>query len=238
MYFIYKIENLINGKCYIGSSDQSRGFNTRWYEHQQNARLEKRSGYNYPLSKAIRKYGIENFNYTILIKDIETPQERWELEQQNIDYYKSLTSQQGYNQTENTIYPFDDPNVREKHSTPCCAIDLYSGEKKYFNTVSECARDLGSDRSSIHACIAGQSRHSVVKNHIIRKYNKDTLEIIENDIPINEAGKYKLIEIDGIYKSFSDWCNEFKVSRQSVYQRMKRHNIDKKEALLYYKERG
>ena len=33
MYFIYKIENLINHKCYIGSSSEDRGFNTRWFEH-------------------------------------------------------------------------------------------------------------------------------------------------------------------------------------------------------------
>lgn len=238
MYFIYKIENLINHKHYIGSSDQERGFNTRWYEHQQNARLEKRPGYNYPLSKAIRKYGIQNFKYTILIKDIETPEERWRLEKDSINEYSSLTSQYGYNQTENTIFAFDDPEIRDKHATPCCAINIYTKEKQYFNTVTECARALKTDRSSIHSCIAGNSRHSVVKDYVIRKYNKTTLEIIENNIPVEEAGHYKQIEIDGKYNSFSDWCKIFNVSRQSVYYRMKKQNISKKEALLYYKERG
>lgn len=237
MYFIYKIENLVNHKHYIGSSRQDRGFETRWYEHQQNARLEKRPGYNYPLAKAIRKYGIENFEYTILVKDITTPEMRWKLEHDFIKEYHSMSNDNGYNQTENTEYAFDDGTVRDKHSTPCCAISIITGEKRYFNTVSECAAALGSDRSSIHACIAGQSRHSVVKNHVVRKYNKETMEIIENNIPVEEAGRYKLIEIDGEYKTFAEWCRFYNITRQSIYTRMKKHNISKKEALLMPKER-
>lgn len=231
MYFIYKIENLVNHKHYIGSSRQDRGFETRWYEHQQNARLEKRIGYNYPLSKAIRKYGIKNFEYTILVKDITTPEMRWKLEHDFIKEYHSMCNDNGYNQTENTEYAFDDENIRDKHATPCCAISVITGEKQYFNTVSECAIALGTDRSSIHACIAGKSRHSVVKNHVIRKYNKKTMEIIENNIPIEKAGRYKLIEINGEYKTFSDWCKFYNITRQSVYKRMKKQGMDIKTAL-------
>ena len=237
MYFIYKIENLINHKCYIGSSSEDRGFNTRWFEHQQNARLENRIGYNYPLSKAIRKYGIENFQYTVLEKDIKTPEERWRIEKEYIEIFNSLTKNNGYNQTDNTEYSFDSPEIRDKHSTPCCAISIINGEKKYFNTVSECARELGVERSSVHACIAGKSRHSVVKNYVIRKYNKNTMEIIQNDIPIEEAGRYKLIEINGEYKTFSDWCKFYNITRQTIYARMKKYGINKKEALLMPRQR-
>ena len=148
-----------------------------------------------------------------------------------------MSNDNGYNQTENTEYAFDDEAVRDKHSTPCCAISIITGEKQYFNTVSECAAALGSDRGSVHACIAGQSRHSIVKNHIVRKYNKKTMEIIENNIPIEKAGRYKLIEIDGEYKTFSDWCKFYNITRQSVYRRIKQQGMDIKTALSMPKKR-
>ena len=53
---IYKIQNLINGKVYIG---QSVHIEKRWLEHSQK---NKRS----LISKAIQKYGKENFSFQIL----------------------------------------------------------------------------------------------------------------------------------------------------------------------------
>lgn len=219
MYFIYKIENLINHKTYIGSSDQSRGFTTGWYEHQQNARLESRAGYEYPLYRAIRKYGIENFNFQILIKDIQTPEERYKLEHDTIIEYNSLTSQHGYNQTLNTEYPFDDPEVRAKLATPICAISETSGEKKFFPTITAAAHELGTDRASIRKCASGSNRYKTVKGFIFREYNPETLEIIPNNIPIEEASK--LIEINGEFHNFKDWCSIYNISKNSVYKRMK-----------------
>ena len=48
------------------------------------------------------------------------------------------------------------------------------------------------------------------------------MEIIENNIPIEEAGRYKLIEINGEYKTLSGWCKFYNITRQSVYKRMKK----------------
>lgn len=42
---IYKIENLVNGKCYIG---QSINITKRWNNHKAVAFCENYSGYNYP----------------------------------------------------------------------------------------------------------------------------------------------------------------------------------------------
>ena len=237
LYFIYKIENKINGKHYIGSSSQERGFQTRWYEHQQNARLNTRISYNYPLSNALRKYGVENFSYEILIKDIQTPEERSLLEKQMIEEYRSLVSQHGYNQTLNTEYSFDDPLVRKKHATPVCAISIMDGTQLFFSTISEAAIKLKTDRASIHACLNGDSRHSVVKGYVIRKYDEETKTIINNNIPIQNAGRYKKIEINGEKKTFSEWCKYYNISRQSVYKRMKQHNLTIEQALSQPKRR-
>ena len=60
---IYKITNLVNGKMYIG---QSIDIYKRWKEHNNIAFRTTSKSYNYPLYKAIRKYGIDNFKFEII----------------------------------------------------------------------------------------------------------------------------------------------------------------------------
>ncbi len=55
---IYKITNKLNGKCYIG---QTWDFKRRFYQHMEG----KVTGY--PIARAIRKYGAENFTIEKLI---------------------------------------------------------------------------------------------------------------------------------------------------------------------------
>ena len=57
-YQIYKIENKVNGKFYIGVTKSKYRFSS----HKSNARR----GRNLPLYNAMRKYGEENFEFTIL----------------------------------------------------------------------------------------------------------------------------------------------------------------------------
>lgn len=53
--FIYCIENLINGKKYIGQTRQ-KNIQMRWYNHKESIYTK-----DAPLYKAFRKYGINNF---------------------------------------------------------------------------------------------------------------------------------------------------------------------------------
>ena len=62
---IYKITNLINGHCYIG---QSRNIKQRWKDHRSRAFNISSEQYEYPLYRAFRKYGLENFSFEILEK--------------------------------------------------------------------------------------------------------------------------------------------------------------------------
>lgn len=63
MIGIYKITNLVNQHSYIG---QSKDIETRWKRHKRTANNKNDKSYNYPLYKAIRKYGENNFSYEIL----------------------------------------------------------------------------------------------------------------------------------------------------------------------------
>ena len=60
---IYKITNLVNGKSYIG---QSVNIQKRFNAHKSVAFNPNDANYNYPLYRAIRKYGLENFSFEVL----------------------------------------------------------------------------------------------------------------------------------------------------------------------------
>lgn len=86
---IYLIQNLINGKCYIG---QSIDIYTRWRRHKNpNTWVEK----DYPLYRAFQKYGLNNFKFEILEEC--APKELNEKEIYYIEKYNSFF--EGYNQT-------------------------------------------------------------------------------------------------------------------------------------------
>lgn len=89
MIGIYKITNTVNSHCYIG---QSRYIETRWKNHKIAATNPNDRGYEYPLYRAIRKYGIENFTFEILeecsLEKLNEQETYW------IQYYKA-----DYNQT-------------------------------------------------------------------------------------------------------------------------------------------
>lgn len=92
MIGIYKIQNKVNNKIYIG---QSICIEKRWKEHQNNAFNINTHTYNYPLYRAIRKYGLENFQFTVIeetsIENLTEEEQYW------IDYYNTLDPNLGYN---------------------------------------------------------------------------------------------------------------------------------------------
>lgn len=104
---IYKITNKVNDKIYVGKTIHD--INHRFYQHKQNA---KNGGSCMLLYNAIRKYGEENFEIS-LIDSIEDNWEYWE--QYYINKYKAHYSEGGYNITHGgDANPMDDP-VALKH---------------------------------------------------------------------------------------------------------------------------
>lgn len=89
MIGIYKITNLINNKVYIG---QSKNISKRWNAHRVRSQND-----DYPLYRAIRKYGLENFTFEVIeecnIDSLDDREKYW------IAYYKSNNPNNGYNLT-------------------------------------------------------------------------------------------------------------------------------------------
>ena len=94
MIGIYKIENLINGKIYIG---QSINIERRWSYHRSSCVYNdiSKQCYNYPLYRSFRKYGIENFDFSII--ELCEKEQLDEKEKCWINFYKSYIN--GYNLT-------------------------------------------------------------------------------------------------------------------------------------------
>lgn len=92
MIGIYKIENTINHKCYVGQSlDIQRRFN----DHKRLYNNPKDKGYQYPLYRAMRKYGVKNFIFTVIEECSEE-----DLNQREIYYIEKFHAfTKGYNQT-------------------------------------------------------------------------------------------------------------------------------------------
>lgn len=93
MMGIYKFENKVNGKIYIG---QSVDLERRYKSHKNNYKNPNCSSYENIFYKALRKYGFENFSYEILEEFENISKE--ELNELEIKYIKEYNSyENGYN---------------------------------------------------------------------------------------------------------------------------------------------
>ena len=92
MGYIYKITNIITKKCYIGETKKSNPY-LRWNEHKR--KIEQ--GIGCPaLQDAVKKYGIDNFKFEVLI--ICFDEDRYKIEMEYIKKFNSI-SPNGYNLT-------------------------------------------------------------------------------------------------------------------------------------------
>ena len=90
MIGIYKITNKKNGKVYIG---QSQNIEERWRSHKINYKNPKAKEYESKKYRAMRKYGINNFDFSVIeecnISELDEKEKYW------IKQYNSVID--GYN---------------------------------------------------------------------------------------------------------------------------------------------
>lgn len=138
---IYKIENLINHKCYIG---QSIHIEERWKQHLTPSVYANpfKPFYNYPLYRAFRKYGIENFNFKIIekcSKELLNEREIFWIKQYN-SYFN------GYNQTIGG-------QGFKKELPPVYQYDIYGNFIKGYDNVAQAAELLQINSTTIYNCL-------------------------------------------------------------------------------------
>lgn len=119
---IYKITNSTNGRIYIGQTVNALSY--RWKQHCKSKK-------EYPISRAIRKYGKENFS----IEEIDSAEDIFELDQKERLWIESLNCivPNGYNITSGGFSGSKAKRSEEtKRKISESKIGLHSGENNPF----------------------------------------------------------------------------------------------------------
>lgn len=121
---IYIIKNFANGKYYIGQTVQSS--QERFSQHIRESYTKGRKEYDYCLSRGIRKYGKEAFDFAILapkvpIEDLDLIEEHY------IDMYNTTDPKYGYNMS---IGHSDTANFKKYH-------EMRKEEKTHFDEITD-----------------------------------------------------------------------------------------------------
>lgn len=188
---IYKIENKINQKIYVG---QSINIMRRWAAHKIDAFNKKLSQkYKSALYSAIRKYGLQNFNFEILERcskeDLNRRENYW------IQYYCSNNPNFGYNLTSGGDNP-------PKTITKCYQYDLEGYFIKEFESVICASEETKTNKSSISRCCHGGIKSA--GGYIWRLYKVEKIEEYSSEreiIPIYQYSKNG--DLIKIYNSMS-----------------------------------
>lgn len=146
MIGIYKIENLINHKKYIGQSVQ---IEKRWQRHKRTAFDEKDHSYQLPLYRAIRKYGLENFSFQVLEECLCE-----ELDEKEIQYIKYFdTFFNGYNMTFGGNSTVGQKNSKEK------VIGIINDLQNTFNLQKQIASKWNVSEQMVQGINTGRYWH-------------------------------------------------------------------------------
>jgi|694.fasta_scaffold69105_4 group I intron endonuclease len=171
MAYIYRVLNKITKKCYIGES-KSKDVNWRWREHKRKIEINKGCP---ALRDAVKKYGIEYFEFSVII--ICFDDERFKYEKEYIKKYNSVVPN-GYNITNGG----EGGGFQGKTHTEQVKADIRNKSKQKYIDNPELRKQI-SERNKI-----------IMKNPVIREKIKNGLlnsEKWKKAKEENRAGNYK-----------------------------------------------
>ena len=238
---IYKFENLINHKCYIG---QASNLKDRYIKHMRNI---KDLTHQEVIYRAFRKYGIENFSYEIL-EEFETYSlERLdELEKEYIDKYNALVPN-GYN-----MVPGGSNGAGLAKGIEVEQYTLNGEYIQTFSSAKKASEELGINHSNICSCCRDERNFAGEYQWKYANSDKEIFKIIKIETPIYEniiqqydknnnlIREYKTISeannITGIHSgNISSCCKGTRKSAGGYYWKIKQDI--KKYKINYLKEK-
>lgn len=188
MIGIYKIENIINHKIYIG---QSIDIKYRWKVHRQPSTYldPTKDTYYYKIYTAFRKYGIDNFDFSVIEEcDIDQLNEReiyW------IEFYNSYYN--GYNMT------LGGEGINRPSDKKVYQYDRLGNFIQEFDNVRTAADNIGVNSGSIYCALcdhhlSGGYQWSYEKNNRMPFYENDEDPVIAYDLNGNKIRVYNSIQ--------------------------------------------
>lgn len=214
MMGIYSIKNKINGKIYIG---QTQDIDKRWNQHINN--LNKNKHINIYLQNAWNKYGQDNFDFNV-IEITNTKIELNDKESYYIKLYKSNNSEYGYNLTNGGEGYSLNEDVKERISLSkrgqnsnlteqqvrhikmalYCLIDRKE-ICKIFNTTPKVITQIAMGKSFGYVCEElNESIHNL-KQKLIDERNENILKLFDEGNKIID-----IVRITGYTNSIVEKC--------------------------------
>lgn len=159
---IYKIENLVNGKVYIGQT--VRSFKERMKHHL--SLLRRGIHNNQHLQSAWNKYGENNFEFSIIetcdIEDIDKLETQW------IAHYRETTGVYNLESGGNTNKKLS-PETRKKIAKAIKSLKWTGGKHpqakkiicintgKIYSSIVEASKDIGCNYDNVHQVCLGNN---------------------------------------------------------------------------------
>lgn len=147
---IYCITNKLNQKKYVG---QSMNIELRWKKHIYSAfnKNDDADNYNYPLYRAMRKYGVENFEFNILetvSREMLDEKEIYWINKLNPEY--NQTKGGGYYAYKSKKYKLNKQQVCEiqqilLNDTKCCVSHMELAKK--YNVTKDTIQSINVGRT-------------------------------------------------------------------------------------------
>lgn len=167
MYTIYQLRNNVNGKLYIGVTNN---FNKRMREHSY--------AYNdYRISRAIRKYGWENFSSKIICTTENKDQAYKELEPKYIAEGKTNDPNIGYNSTaggEGSVGYNPSSQTRKKMRDKKLGRKLSEEHKTKIAESNRGKKRTPEARAKMSESMKGN------KNFLGKSFSEETIQLLSN----------------------------------------------------------
>lgn len=222
MGYIYYCKNIINDKGYVGQT-------TRTLEERKREHLRHLDSEKVIFHAAIKKYGENNFEWSILgeylNEDLNKYEEYW-IKNKNTHYQ----SGHGYNMNYGGATNFGS----EQNSKKVKAINLTTKEEFIFKSIHEAARQLNVDVAHISRICCGK-----IGNYSAKDYTFCFIDENNNDIPTNFNGdtsqKRKGISIiatdingkEYIFSSLRKAMDQLGIDRHTIAKRIEDKQIFK-----------
>lgn len=205
---IYQIINQINNKSYVG---QSRNIEKRWSDH-------KVSNLDYPLYRAFKKYGIENFSFLILEAcEID------ELNEKEIYWIKKINPE--YNQTEGGNFSIVPQKLNQEKVHQIQQL-LLEGNKLH----TEIAEEFGVHKDTIRDINVGRTWYDNNLNYPLHrsKYNPNYKSVEKSICPICHGVKTHKSKIcANCYHRSLQQAKFFKDNQKSIKKLIKKIRKEK-----------
>lgn len=207
-YYIYKILNLTNNKMYIG---KAKRIDRRWSEHLRNVK----NGKQHPLYDAIRKHGLESFQFNVILET--TSSEVDVLEKQLIQELSRYPI--GYNLAEGgsggDTYYYQDDDARKIRSD--MARDFYSQNPRGISTKSQKGKhitdmlpDIKQKWKENHAKsmeeLSARRRSGLFTENELLGYQKQSVAKLGEKNPRAQA--IKCLELEKVFGSINEVVRE------------------------------